>query len=652
MSKLRKSDRSLVGRVLRPWGLPAILALVGVVAGFAPASSYTRYLLWELAAYADVVATGEIVGLDDKTFEFQVGTAILGAEAGATLRVNRFEDWTCHGRWAPYAEGQRLMVFLRRGKEDASQLFVMGAGDEGELPFVGGDVVAENSHTFQVRGFEVETHLIAGERMDGTRLPVPELSAAVIGFRDAFRWTPDREVSPRQGLNEIEAFAATSRIARHMVEEASSSRGWRGPAEQAGSTLIADNVQRIIAGEYPEVRLDRWSRPEMPSRRAVAPDSRFGESLALPGDIDGDGITDMIVGAPRDNFTGHANGAVWLMFLDKIGSVRSTFELRDRIQGGIPPMNEFAQFGAAVASLGDLDGNGVPDFAVGAPGWDGVQEHQGGLWVVFMERNGNFASVVEISASPLLGQLGVGKGSGLGASIASLGDLDHDGTLEVAIGQDPQFDFGQNHGRAVYVVSLATDGSPARASRIHGREDGFEGAYWFGDALCAIGDVNGDGVTDLAVADSGDHDGGDVRGAVWVILLAPDGSVSGRQKISDWHGQFEGRLVDWSRFGLSIAGPGDVNGDGVPDLLVGSAEGIWTLALRTDGTVQRSGCTRFVPSEGGPEASAGHSIACFTPGTDRDGADLATGGSLGKRPQSQDVVWWLRISSEGGLVGR
>ena len=65
MSKLRKIDRSLVGRVLRPWGLPAILALVGVVAGFAPAASYTRYLLWELAAYADVVATGEIVGLDD-----------------------------------------------------------------------------------------------------------------------------------------------------------------------------------------------------------------------------------------------------------------------------------------------------------------------------------------------------------------------------------------------------------------------------------------------------------------------------------------------------------------------------------------------------------------------------------------------------------
>lgn len=57
--------------------------------------------------------------------------------------MKRFENWTCHGRWTPYAVGQRLMVFLRRDKVDETRLFVMGAGDEGELPFVGGDVVTE-----------------------------------------------------------------------------------------------------------------------------------------------------------------------------------------------------------------------------------------------------------------------------------------------------------------------------------------------------------------------------------------------------------------------------------------------------------------------------------------------------------------------------
>jgi hypothetical protein len=652
MSGLGTNHRSSIGNVLRRCARPTVLALVCMSAAWAPVAAYTRYLLWELAAYADVVATGEIVGLDDKTFEFQVAEAVVGTEAGAKLQVKRFENWTCHGRWAPYAVGQRLMVFLQRSKDDASQLRVMGGGDEGELPFVEDDVVAENSHSFQVRGFEVGMHLAAGKSMKGTRLPAAELSAAVIGFKEAFKWTRDREVSPREGLAEVESFAATSKIARHMAEEAASSRGWHGPEEPPVTTLIAERVQRIVTGEFPEARIDRWSLPGMPSRLAALHDSRFGESLALPGDIDGDGLTDLVVGAPRDNFTGHANGAVWLMFLERDGRVRSACELRDRIQGRIPPMNEFAQFGAAVASLGDLDGNAVPDFAVGAPGWDGVREHQGGIWVVFMEHNGDFARAVEISASPVLAQLGVGKNSGVGASIASLGDLDHDGTLEVAIGQDPQFDFGLDHGRAVYVVSLATDGSAVRASRIHGREDGFEGAYWFGDALCAIGDVNGDGVTDLAVADSGDHDGGDVRGAVWVIMLAPDGSVQGRQKISDWHGEFEGRLVDWSRFGLSVAGPGDVDHDGVPDLLVGSAEGIWTLALRPDGTVRRFDSTRIDSGGEGPAAFVGRSLAVLHPARAQGSQPLAAGGSMGKGPSSEESIWWLQLSADGRLVER
>jgi hypothetical protein len=213
-----------------------------------------------------------------------------------------------------------------------------------------------------------------------------------------------------------------------MVEEAASSPGWRGPRGEPDASVDVEDVPRIVAGEFPRAPLDRWAPPERLWQRSAGHGSRFAESLASAGDIDGDGIADLVVGAPADSFTGHAHGAAWLLFLDDSGGIRSAAELRELGRDALPRMNEFAQFGAAVVSLGDLDGNSVPDIAVGAPGWDGAGDHQGGVWVLLMERNGAIARGRDrCLARP--GRVGVGEGSGLGASIACLGDLDRDDTI-------------------------------------------------------------------------------------------------------------------------------------------------------------------------------------------------------------------------------
>jgi hypothetical protein len=135
----------------------------------------------------------------------------------------------------------------------------------------------------------------------------------------------------------------------------------------------------------------------------------------------------------------------------------------------------------------------------------------------------------------------------------------------------------------VHVVSIARDGSPARAARIHGQDDGFQGAHWFGDALCALGDVDGDGVTDL---------------------------------------------------------------------LVGSKEGIWTLGLRADGAVRRFECTCFRVVTDEPETAVGASLACLALREARESAVLAAVGSRGKGAGSEDVIWWLSVGAEGRLAGR
>ena len=92
----------------------------------------------------------------------------------------------------------------------------------------------------------------------------------------------------------------------------------------------------------------------------------------------------------------------------------------------------------------------------------------------------------------------------------------------------------------------------------------------FGSSTPSLGDLDGDGVGDLAVGARNDDDGGDRRGAVWMLFLNPDGTVKSHQKISDHEGGFTGILDDVDRFGISVASLGDLDGDGVIDLAVGA----------------------------------------------------------------------------------
>ncbi len=91
-----------------------------------------------------------------------------------------------------------------------------------------------------------------------------------------------------------------------------------------------------------------------------------------------------------------------------------------------------------------------------------------------------------------------------------------------------------------------------------------------------MGDVDGDGVSDLAVGADGDDDGflqpgapNEGSGAVWLLFLEPDGSVAGHQKLSDVAGGFDADLDSWDSFGAGLAALGDFDGNGVPDLVAG-----------------------------------------------------------------------------------
>ena len=299
----------------------------------------------------------------------------------------------------------------------------------------------------------------------------------------------------------------------------------------------------------------------------------FGTSAAALGDLDGDGVDDLAVGANLDDDGGQNRGAVWVLFLNTDGTVKSHRKISDTEGGFTGILDDGDNFGVSAASLGDLDGDGVGDLAVGARWDDDGGDSRGAVWVLFLNPDGTVKSHQKISDTEG-GFTGIlDDGDRFGHSAASLGDLDGDGVGDLAVGANLDDDGGENRG-AVWVLFLNTDGTVRSHQKISDTEGGFDGILddddRFGISAASLGDLDGDGVGDLVVGAWCDDDGGVDRGAVWMLFLNPDGTVKSHQKISDTEGGFTGILDDDDWFGRSVAWLGDLDGDGVGDLAVGA----------------------------------------------------------------------------------
>lgn len=302
----------------------------------------------------------------------------------------------------------------------------------------------------------------------------------------------------------------------------------------------------------------------------------LGAALDGGHDVDGDGLADLIVGAPGDSTVGTGHGAA-MVIAGTDGSVLH----------GVFGESTGDDFGRAVALIGDLTGDGRSEFLVGAPFADGPANNAG-LARVFDGADG----------SVLFEHRGSASSDRLGWAVDAAGDVDLDGVPDYLVSV-PRI--GQN-GR-VLVVSGA-DGQVLRELQ------GFGGNEGTGAAIAGLGDVNADGHPDQAVTlelvqqvrvfsgldgsllaihqapdwvdewgaslgDGGDLDG---DGAPELIIGAPGTTLSQADVgavlvLSAVSGSVLFDVVGWQgfqRLGESVAGAGDVDGDGVPDLLVGA----------------------------------------------------------------------------------
>ncbi len=261
--------------------------------------------------------------------------------------------------------------------------------------------------------------------------------------------------------------------------------------------------------------------------------NRFGSSVATAGDVNGDGYSDVIVGAYGYN---GGDGRAYVYH----GSASGLATDASRTING---EGAESQFGISVATAGDVNGDGYSDVIVGAHGYNG------GTGRAYAYHGS--ASGVD-TTDPWTGD-GEGIINNFGYCVATAGDVNGDGYNDVIIGA---YGYNSGTGRAyVYLGAASGLGTTDPLTR-----DGEGTNNYFGYSVATAGDVNGDGYSDVIIGAYGYNS---ASGRTY----AYHGSASGLAATDPWTQDGEG-VGDW--FGYCVATAGDVNGDGYGDVIVGA----------------------------------------------------------------------------------
>ncbi|MGH8003201.1 MAG: integrin alpha, partial [Limisphaerales bacterium] len=268
-------------------------------------------------------------------------------------------------------------------------------------------------------------------------------------------------------------------------------------------------------------------------RDGAAAGDYLGISVAGAGDMDGDGKTDFIIGAPLADPGGRGSAGSAFVYSGATGSL--LFEKQGDSAGDY--------LGAAVAEAGDVDGDGIADFIIGANGASPGGRIQTGTAYVYSGATGLLLIQIE----------GVASGDRFGWSVAGAGDVNGDGRTDFIIGAPFADPGGRSNAGSAYLFSGAT-------GSLLFEKNGTAARDFFGSSVALAGDVDGDGSTDFiigayAAAPGGRSYAGSAylySGTTGLVIFEKNGTAASDE------------------LGFSVAGAGDMDGDGKADFIIGA----------------------------------------------------------------------------------
>lgn len=277
------------------------------------------------------------------------------------------------------------------------------------------------------------------------------------------------------------------------------------------------------------------------------------------GDFDGDGVSDLVACAGGDNDGGTSYGAFYIIFMKKDGTVKDKRKI-SKDSGNLKATftNTSYFFGKSVVSMGDLDGDGVTDLAVGAAG---ANDYTGAVYILFMNSNATVKSYMLLDKNNSYLSSYLTGGNLFGNEVCNVGDVNGDDVTDLAVGAS----YENNNEGATYILFMKTDGSIKGLKRLD--NGGSLYSYdLYGNTLANLGDLDGDGVPDLAIGCQGRNNN---TGVVFITLLKSDGSIKGTTTINGT-GK-DAITTEYGSFGVGLSALKDIDGDGINDLLVGAS---------------------------------------------------------------------------------
>ncbi|WP_166444639.1 FG-GAP-like repeat-containing protein [Dyadobacter bucti] len=293
-------------------------------------------------------------------------------------------------------------------------------------------------------------------------------------------------------------------------------------------------------------------------------EARFGFSVASAGDVNGDGYSDVIVGAPGYDDNQPDQGAAFLFTGSSTGLSPLGFPyFGDAIEG--------AEFGWSVSSAGDVNGDGYSDVVVGSRLYTNGEVNEGAVYIFYGSAVGlsNVSTKIESNQAGAL----------FGGSAASAGDINGDGYSDVIVGS-PYYNLPPNtdsDGAAFILFGSANGIGPVASDTIAVASPNIGGGE-FGSSASSAGDVNGDGFSDVIVSSEYYYvNGSNFAGAAFIYHGSQIGLPASPTLM------LPGKTLD-NPFADYVSSAGDLNADGYSDVLVGDGTSVYVYYGATDGS--------------------------------------------------------------------